>query len=334
MIMADVIRIIAQGGLALALISPIHVQVWHLCLASALYGVGSALYTPAQIGLTPSLVKPEQLKRANALLSSVADVGSLLGPAFAGVLMAMVGFAWVLALDCLSFLANIALLVRLVPLAARARATSDPGDDSDAGDSSFVTGLRLARGFPWFVTGLVLWFLVSLGIGLVAVAGPVMSVDALGGIGAWATLSTCLAAGSLLGSLSAVVAFERLRWAVAAVIVAVSCVVQYVLMAVYQVGPALWLVGAAFLLASFATASCGITWDTEYQHRIPERFLSRLASLESFTNSVGIPLGMLLGGVLAGWYQVLFLVIAGLLALCSVSVVILGRQSSMEVNDG
>ncbi|MCZ0983711.1 MFS transporter [Streptomyces diastatochromogenes] len=116
MIGADLLRLFAQGALAVAVISPLQVQSWHLCLSAALYGAGTALYNPAQIGLTPELVAEDRLQRANGLLSLVADVGFLLGPVLAGVLMSTVGFSWILWLDVASFLVNLVCLLRLVRL--------------------------------------------------------------------------------------------------------------------------------------------------------------------------------------------------------------------------
>ncbi|NXY97861.1 MFS transporter, partial [Streptomyces sp. BR123] len=116
MIGADVLRIAAQGALALLFAGLLPVASWHLCVSAALYGVGTALYNPAQIGLTPELVPEDRLQDANGLLSLVADVAFLLGPALAGVLMGTVGFTWVLWIDVASFAVNLVLLLRLARL--------------------------------------------------------------------------------------------------------------------------------------------------------------------------------------------------------------------------
>ncbi|MFD0528998.1 MFS transporter [Kitasatospora arboriphila] len=308
------------GRLALLVLGPIQLQSWHLCVSAAVYGIGTGLYNPAQLGLTPELVPEERLQEANGLLSVVADLGFLLGPALAGVLMGTVGFSWVLWLDCASFAVNLALLLRLRRIWTPTRHTAAPAADGPAtaeqpaDDDRFVAGFAVMARYPWFGAGMALWFVVSLGIGLVAVAGPVIAVDSLGGTGAWSVLATCLAVGSLLGSLAVVAATRRYAWRTAAAAVALGAVLQFVALALHDRMP-LALVGAAFALTALTTAACGVIWDSAYQSEIPERYVSRLASVDNFVNSAGTPVGMLLGGLLAAHYDTLFLGLAVATAL-------------------
>jgi MFS family permease len=318
MIGADVLRLLAQGALAVVAISPLPLHSWHLCLSAALYGAGTALYNPAQIGLTPELVPRQQLQRANGLLSLVADVSFLLGPILAGVLMTTAGFSWILWLDVASFAVNLACLARLTrlytPLRDRTTPTAQPTATPDAEpDTRFRAGFAVMARYPWFSFGMALWFVVSLGIGLTAVAGPVLAVRSLGGTGAWPLLATCLAVGSLLGSL-AVMATQKHRWKPAAVVVTVGVVLQFTALALRDQLPTA-VVAAAFVLSALTTAACGIVWDTAYQSEIPERYLSRLGSVDNFVNAAGVPLGMLLGGLTADHYDTVFTGIAVVLVL-------------------
>lgn len=318
---ADVLRLAAQAALALLFAGLLPVQSWHLCLSAAVYGIGTAFYVPAQIGLTPELVPEERLQDANGLLSLVADVAFLLGPVLAGVLMSTVGFAWVLWLDVASFAVNLVLLLRLSRLhvpARRARAEAGAGPGSDAGadaeDTSFRAGLAVMARYPWFGFGMALWFLVSLGIGLTAVAGPVIAVDSLGGAGAWSVLATCLAVGSLLGSLTVISASKQHPWKAAAVVVTLGAVLQFTTLTLRDHLPTA-VIAASFVLCALTTAACSIVWDTAYQSEIPERYLSRVGSVDNFVNAVGVPLGMLVGGLFTAHYDVVFLVLSLLLVL-------------------
>ncbi|MEU1228977.1 MFS transporter [Streptomyces sp. NPDC005828] len=324
MIGADVLRLTAQGALAVVVVSPLPLHTWHLCLSAALYGAGTALYNPAQIGLTPELVDEDRLQRANGLLSLVADVSFLLGPVLAGVLMSTVGFSWVLWLDVASFAVNLVCLVRLARLHTPARrgATAAPSDRDiaatpvpDAGeDTRFRAGFAIMARYPWFSFGMALWFVVSLGIGLTAVAGPVVAVESLGGTGAWSVLATCIAVGSLLGSLAVMTTTRQHPWKAASVVVTLGAVLQFTALTLRDELPTA-VIGAAFALCALTTAACGIVWDTAYQSEIPERYLSRLGSVDNFVNSAGVPAGMLLGGLFADHYDTVFLGISVLLVL-------------------
>ncbi|WP_225805456.1 MFS transporter, partial [Streptomyces sp. NK15101] len=293
MIGADLLRLFAQGALAVVAVSPLPLQSWHLCLSAALYGAGTALYNPAQIGLTPELVAEDRLQRANGLLSLVADVGFLLGPVLAGVLMSTVGFSWILWLDVASFAVNLLCLLRLTRLHTPLRRTAPapaPDTPADAAgtdaanadtDHRFRAGFAVMARYPWFSFGMALWFVVSLGIGLTAVAGPVIAVESLGGAGAWSVLATCLAIGSLLGSLAVMSTTKQHPWKAAAVVVTLGAVLQFTALTLRDELPTAVL-GATFALCALTTAACGIVWDTAYQSEIPERYLSRLGSVDNF----------------------------------------------------
>ncbi|MFD0268846.1 MFS transporter [Streptomyces sp. NPDC127106] len=322
MIGADVLRIAAQGGLALLFVGLLPVANWHLCLSAALYGVGTALYNPAQIGLTPELVPEDRLQDANGLLSLVADVSFLLGPALAGVLMGTVGFTWVLWIDVASFALNLVLLLRLARIHTPARRTrtdtpaaADHAEaEAEAEGARFRDAFAVMARFPWFGVGMALWFVVSFGIGLTAVAGPVIAVESLGGTGAWSVLATCIAIGSLLGSLSVISASKQHPWRAAAIVVTLGAVLEFTALILRDQLPTL-VIGACFALCALATAACGIVWDTAYQSEIPERYLSRVGSVDNFVNAVGVPLGMLAGGLLTHHYDGVFLTVCVLLVL-------------------
>ncbi|MCY0937347.1 MFS transporter [Streptomyces sp. H34-S4] len=320
MIGADVLRIVAQGALALLFAGLLPVESWHLCLSAALYGVGTALYNPAQIGLTPELVPEGRLQDANGLLSLVADVAFLLGPVLAGVLMGTVGFAWVLWLDVASFAVNLVLLLRLSRIhtpARRARSAAPVEAEAEAADTEdtrFRAGFAVMAQYPWFGFGMALWFVISLGIGLTAIAGPVIAVDSLGGTGAWSVLATCLAIGSLLGSLTVISASKQHPWKAAAVVVTLGAVLQFTTLTLRDHLPTA-VIAASFALCALTTAACGIVWGTAYQSEIPERYLSRVGSVDNFVNAVGVPVGMLLGGLFTDHYDAVFLVLSLLLVL-------------------
>ncbi|MEU8773581.1 MFS transporter [Streptomyces sp. NPDC048606] len=336
MIGADVLRILAQGALAVVVVSPLPLQTWHLCLSAAVYGAGTALYNPAQIGLTPELVPEGKLHWANSLLSLLADVGFLLGPVLAGVLMSTVGFSWVLWLDVASFAVNLGCLIRLTRLHTPVRRRPEPSAEpehgtapadrvDEDGDTRFRAALPVMARYPWFSFGMALWFVVSLSIGLAAVAGPVIAVESLGGTGAWSVLATCLAAGSLVGSL-AVMTMNPHPWKAASVVVTLGVVLQMAALTLRDELPTA-VIGAAFALASLTIAACGIIWDTTYQSEVPERFLSRLGSVDNFVNAAGVPVGMLIGGVFAAHYDTVFAVVAVLLVLLSVPAARLAGQT-------
>jgi len=319
-IFGDALRIIAQGGLALTIAFLPGLNIWHLCASASLYGIGTGFYIPAQIGLVPSLVPHARLRDANSMLSIATDVTLLAGPALSGLAMAKLGFQWILVIDCISFVVNGVCLGLLMLTRRTWRRAPDPTQQiahniASEVPASFLASLRLLRSFPWFSQGLMFWFVLSFGIGVVAVAGPVISVRSLGGVLGWALLSTCLAVGSLLGSLVVASARRSIPWRIAVIVAAIAFSAQ--LLALLLGGTLILpVIGIAFVAGSGAVAIGGIIWTTEYQHAIPESVLSRLGSVESFVNSVGIPVGMVAASTFAGHLEIfLSTIIAAVLSV-------------------
>ena len=85
MLTADAIRLVANATLGVLSVTG-HVELWHVFLLAALYGVGEALFFPAFSALVPEIVPTQLLVQANSLDSFVRPLGAqLLGPAVGGV---------------------------------------------------------------------------------------------------------------------------------------------------------------------------------------------------------------------------------------------------------
>jgi len=76
-------------------------------------GIASALGFPAFQAMLPDLVPEEDLPSAIALSSAQFNLGRVVGPAIAGVVIQVGGFAWALGVNAASFLAVVAVLTTL-----------------------------------------------------------------------------------------------------------------------------------------------------------------------------------------------------------------------------
>ena len=84
-----------------------------ILVLQALYGAGSSVVWPAEIGLIPDTVSPPRLQQANALMGLTRDVTRVLGPAVGGALVVAGSPGVALAADAASFVVCGALLVRI-----------------------------------------------------------------------------------------------------------------------------------------------------------------------------------------------------------------------------
>lgn len=91
-----------------------HIEVWHIIVLSLVFGIITAFDAPARQSLVIDLIdKPEDLPNAIALNSALFNGARLVGPAVAGMIIALVGEGICFLINALSFIAVIAALMQI-----------------------------------------------------------------------------------------------------------------------------------------------------------------------------------------------------------------------------
>jgi MFS family permease len=107
-ILADVLRVVAFGGIALFDSYPAMIGF------AVLAGTGTALFTPSVLAALPSVVDDERrLPAASALYGAVADLGFTVGPLVAAAVLALSSAETLVWVNAASFAMSAALLVPL-----------------------------------------------------------------------------------------------------------------------------------------------------------------------------------------------------------------------------
>jgi MFS family permease len=119
LIVSDVLRGTAFLGIGLVDGFPATVAL------ALLAGVGTGLFNPASLAAIPSLVKRERLPAATALFGAITDLGFIVGPALAALLLLLGGPEVILFTNAATFAISALVLSRLAFGAAPA-----PEDDS------------------------------------------------------------------------------------------------------------------------------------------------------------------------------------------------------------
>ncbi len=191
----------AMGALALGLgiltVAGV-VQLWQVYLFALLLGCVTAFDAPARQTFVSELVEEHELSNAVALNSTSFNAARMIGPAVAGVLIAVIGAGWVFLLNAVSFAAVLAslCLLRQDELHLRARAAPVRG--------SLAAGFRYIWGRPDLKAILLMFFL----IGTFGLNFPIfistMSVSVFhAGAHQYGFLSSIMALGSVTGALLA-----------------------------------------------------------------------------------------------------------------------------------
>ena len=89
------------------------VQVWHVYVLALLLGVGAACDAPARQSFVIEMVGRDDLPNAVGLNSASFNLGRVIGPALAGVLIVLIGTGPVFLINAASFGAVIFALTRM-----------------------------------------------------------------------------------------------------------------------------------------------------------------------------------------------------------------------------
>jgi MFS family permease len=288
MIGADVVRLVSQGLLAALLIAGV-AELWEILALVTVHGAATAFFNPAVTGLVPQTVSAERLQEANALRSASASLGTVLGPALAGVLVATSGPGYALGFDAFTFGVSAWFLARLhLPPGERLPAQALLRDLAD--------GWREFKSCAWLIwSNLHALLANALVLAPYAVLGPVVSKDFLGGAGAWAVISASFGVGSVFGGGVAL----RYKPRRPLLIGLALTIVDAPLLALLAVHAHVIAIAVAAFAGGVALIFLNTLWETTIQEQVPPRFLSRITAYDLLASTIAYPLGLALAGLLA-----------------------------------
>ncbi len=79
-------------------------EMWHIYLAMALAGIGSAFQWPAYTAAISSMLRKEQYGRADGMMSLVEAGPGVVAPLFAGALLPLIGLNGIMLVDVVTFI--------------------------------------------------------------------------------------------------------------------------------------------------------------------------------------------------------------------------------------
>jgi MFS family permease len=287
MISADAVRAVVQAVIALAFVTDA-IEVWHLAVAAALFGIAGSFFNPAATGLMPEIVTASSLQEANALMGLSRNSVELFGPAVSGVLVATLGYSVVYAVDAASFVASLACLA-----AVRTRLRDLPMR------KAFFTeareGLQEVRRQAWLRVTLSADAVANFAIAPYFVLGPLVVSEHLGGAEDWGLMMSAAGAGGIAGG--ALV----LRWKPRRPLVPAYLVLLAIPLALLSLVPPLPLpllmVGSA--LFTFSIVVGNTFWSTMEQQHVPNEVIGRVDSLSWMASLAIMPIGYAVSGPVA-----------------------------------
>jgi MFS family permease len=263
------------------------VTPWMVYLAVIAMGSVNAIDNPTRQSFVIEMVGPDRVVNAVSLNSVIVQAARIVGPAFAGILIATVGVVPCFAINALTFVAMIVALWRMDP----ARLHAAPPAKHERG--AIRAGLRYVMATPELLVPLALMALVgTLGFNFQVVLPLLAKFSFESGAMTYATLVSAMAVGSIVGALvnghrgrtgPRLIAAGSLAFGVAALLAALMPTLAFEV-------PALMLLGAASV--TFAA-----TINSTLQLAVAPDMRGRVMALYSVVFLGSTPIG----GPLTGW---------------------------------
>ena len=172
------------------------IRVWEIALLAALLGLNNAFETPARQAFMLEMVGPAELRNAVSLNSVMVNVARTVGPAAAGIVIAVAGEGICFLVNAASFVAVVASLLTLD--------TSQLSPSPPAGRSAgqLREGLRYVRRTPELAVPLVLMAIVGMLTYEFSVSLPVLARSSLeAGAQGYGYMTAAMGAGAVAGGL-------------------------------------------------------------------------------------------------------------------------------------
>ncbi len=267
------------------------VQVWHLFVIAACFGIANAFDIPTRQAFAVDMVGKEDLINAIALNSSMFNGARIVGPAIAGLLVAAVGEGWCFLGNAVSYIAVIAgLLLMKIDIQIRPKVGSAISNIKEG--FSFVLKTKPIRAL------LLLLGLVSLMGMPYAVLMPIFADKILGGNSS--TLGYLMGASGIGALIAALLLASRKevfglgRW------VAFASGGLGLSLILFSFSNVFWLSMLLLIPVGFTMMTQMSSSNTLIQAMVPDELRGRVMSVYSMMFMGMAPLGALMAGSLAG----------------------------------
>ncbi|MGV8911411.1 MAG: MFS transporter [Rhodoglobus sp.] len=273
-------------GLGILVISG-HVELWHVYVFALLLGIATAIDAPARQAFVSELVSDKDLPNAVALNSMSFQSARLIGPAVAGVLVALIGSGPVFLVNAASFAGVLASLwfirrSQLFPVAKLGRAKGQIRD-----------GLRYVRNRPDILIVLVMVFLVgTFGFNFPVFISTMATAEFGKGAAEFGLLSSMMAVGAIVGSL---LAARREHAKIGVVVIGSAFFGAACLLA--AIAPSYWTFGAALTIVGVSTLTMMTTANAYVQTSTTPIMRGRVMALYLAIFAGGTPIG----APIVGW---------------------------------
>lgn len=274
------------------------VRLWHVYTISLILGITNSLGMPTRQAIVPDLVPPHALKNAIAMNSAMFNVGRILGPSLAGVLLAKWGVVACFAADAVGYLGPITAYLLIKGGDRPAVSAGNPVDQLKEG-LSFIRRTP-AVFFPILIMGVVATASMNTNVWLPLIATQSLQASEQ----TYGTLFALMGVGSLAGALSVAFSISAPTVKRMAAASMVYGIVLLVIAWMTSVPLQAWLIGVTLGVLGFFMPNVLATANTIVQANSPNELRGRVMAVYSTIFLGTAPIGGMIFGYLAGRVRV------------------------------
>ena len=279
-------------------------EVWHIYIASILFGLVKAFFYPAYTATIPEITPKELLPSANSLTSLSQQGASIIGPAIAAGIIAFSGTSTAFVLDALSFFISAACILPIFssnPSLNQSQLTLSKKAASGKQALELVF-CDIQEGFKVVFASSWLWITIALfGFINAASAGPMSTSlpflvkenlhQEVGVLGLFTSMSS---AGFVLGALW-LGRLTKIRYR--GLFAYISTLMTGVCVATFGLTQFIPILAAAAFVNGIFMSFFGLIWTNSLQELVPRHLLGRVSAIDSLGSFVLLPIGF----AVAGW---------------------------------
>lgn len=268
------------------------VELWMVQIFALTFGVIQAFDMPARQAFVSELVSQDDIANAVALNSASFHGARLVGPAVAGVLIAVIHPGPVFLINAVTFLAMIIALWRMKP------DLLVPSPKGAKGLGDIIAGFRYVRRRDDLVIVMIMAFLLgTFGLNFPIFISTMTSVEYQMDADTFGVLSSSMAIGSVTGALLAARSL-RPRWTLVIGgmgLFALACVAA-------ASAPSIWIFGATLAIAGFTAQLFMTNANATVQLSADPLMRGRVMALYGAVFMGGTPIGAPIIGMVANQF--------------------------------
>ncbi|MGI2729409.1 MFS transporter [Bacillus cytotoxicus] len=281
-------------------------QLWHLYVVSFILAVLSMLFDVATVTVIPQIAG-QSLTSSNSAYQMVLQIASLIGPALAGIIIAIIGGFNALWINVLSYIATL-IAVLMLPKFKKTKSVDRLGNIFQQ------IGREMKEGFKWLINDRL-----NLALSLQAMVGNFGASAILGALMYYllSTLHltseqsgfnyTLIGVGGLVGSIIVVPLEKRFRRGnlIPALLGIGAIGLTYAIWSKFWLAP-----GIAFGIAMVCNIAWNIIVASVRQETVPMDIQGRVLGFSRVLTRLAMPLGALVGGVISDYNPVAIFILA------------------------